>query len=95
MTELHRDTDDVASDLESRSVREAKAGRYSWADTLAEAAQHIRALEAENDELLKDRARLEKLEQCLAFFRSVVLGGESWSPTCQDMYDAAMKEPTP
>jgi len=36
-------------------------------------------------------SEIERLRKCLAFFRSVIKSGESWSATCDEMFEAARK----
>ena len=75
-------TDDIATDI---------IGFYSCATVPADFARELErqlaAVEAERDELRRKRDELWKFS---TFAKSCILSGESWSPTAQALYDAAI-----
>jgi hypothetical protein len=75
-------------------------------NSLEEAWNEIHSLEQQNV-LLESQLRTKqqaldealgevgKVRRCLAFFRSVILSGESWSDRCQQEYDYTLAGPPP
>ena len=62
------------------------------ADEALRLSDENRQLKVEIERLRAEtQAENERLRRCLGFFASVSKGGEPWTATCQQEYDAARK----
>lgn len=75
----------LASIYATEGDRGASRAALTAARTALDA--HVRGLVEENE---RDAGALSAVHRTLAFFRSVIQSGESWSETCQREYDMAM-----